>query len=149
MTKNIPKTAFDSLPISVVLGAAGRANAEFEKAAGFKNLRAQYMGILWLVAQSPGHPQGTYAAALHYDLATFGRHVEALVLDGLMNKIQAEHDHRVMELTVTKSGHAALEVAQAQFDQVEDAMRDKLGAKNLSQISDRMHAYLSSVRLGD
>lgn len=149
MTESIPKSAFDGLPINIVLGTVGRANAELEKAAGFKNLRAQYMGILWLVARAPGHPQGVYAAALHYDLATFGRHVEALVLDGLMNKIQADHDHRVMQLTVTQSGERALETAEEQFRQIEAGLRSRLGTKTVTQISDRLNVFLDGARLGD
>lgn len=149
MGKSLPKTVLDEIPFSVLLGTAGRANAEIEKSVGFKNLRAQYMGILWLVSQAPGHPQGVYATALHYDLATFGRHVEALVLDGLMNKVQAEHDHRVMQLTVTKSGEKALAKAMEQFREIEEAARDKLGPKAMSQMSERMHAYLGENQTGD
>lgn len=149
MTKSIPKSTLEGLPVNVVLGTVGRANAELEKAAGFRNLKAQYMGILWLVSRLPGLPQGVYAAALHYDLATFGRHVEALVLDGLMNKIQADHDHRVMQLTVTQSGEAALETAESKFSEIEVGLNERLGSKTVAQITERLQNYLDVARDGD
>lgn len=105
-------------------------------------MRAPFLGILWLVNADPGHAQGEYAAALHYDLATFGRHVEALVHDGLMLKTQAESDHRVMELRLSDLGRESLRRNLPAMLEVDRQVSDRMGDDDYRELSRLLKRYL-------
>ena len=134
------------VPFSTLLGSAGRAIFEVEKRLAAQPLRASFLGILWLVNSAPGHAQGEYAAALHYDLATFGRHVEALVGRGLMEKTQAESDHRVMELRVSDQGRQSLQIHLAGMREIETVIEQNLGSEGYRELVRLLQAYLDTLR---
>lgn len=133
-------------PFGTLLGSAGRAVSEVEKRLGVHSIRAPFLGILWLVNSEPGHAQGEYAAALHYDLATFGRHVEALVGQGLMEKTQAESDHRVMELRVSDQGRDSLRTHLSAMREIDRRVEQDLGRDDYLELTRLLKAYLDTHR---
>ena len=134
------------VPFCALLGSAGRAISEVEKRLAAQPLRASFLGILWLVNSEPGHAQGEYAAALHYDLATFGRHVEALVGQGLMEKTQAESDHRVMELRVSDKGRESLRAHLPAMREIDRQVEQDLGGDGYQELVRLLKAYLELHR---
>ena len=148
MVRGKVKTALSlkasDVPFCTLLGSAGRAVSEVEKKLGAHPIRAPFLGILWLVNSEPGHAQGEYAAALHYDLATFGRHVEVLVGQGLMEKTQAENDHRVMELRVSDQGRESLRTHLASMREIDRQVEHDLGRDDYRELARLLKAYLGT-----
>ena len=144
--KSVVSLTDSDAPFCTLLGSAGRAVAEVEKRLGAHPIRAPFLGILWLVNAEPGHAQGEYAAALHYDLATFGRHVEALVGQGLMEKTQAENDHRVMELRVSEEGLESLRTHITSMRAIDERVEQQLGREDYLELERLLKAYLEAQR---
>lgn len=136
------------VPYCTLLGSAGRAVSEVEKRLRLQPIRAPFLGILWLVNAEPGHAQGEYAAVLHYDLATFGRHVEALVGQGLMEKTQAENDHRVMELRLSDRGRESLRAHLSSMREIDRQVEQDLGSESYRELTRLLQAYLESHQSG-
>jgi DNA-binding MarR family transcriptional regulator len=130
------------VPMGALLGSAGRAVVEAEKQLGLQTIKAPLLSILWLVKTEPGHAQGEYAAALHYDLATFGRHVEALVADGYMSKTQADYDHRVMELRLTAKGDEKIAEKMAVVDRMDGQIATAMGNEDFQRLKTLLSLYL-------
>jgi DNA-binding MarR family transcriptional regulator len=141
LKRSIGLTAPDT-PFGALLGSAGRAINEAEKGLGLQSIKAPFLSILWLVNAEPGHAQGEYAAALHYDLATFGRHVEALVGDGYMLKTQAEHDHRVMELRLTPKGEAKIAEKMKIVNRMDAQVASAMGHEDFQRLKTLIGRYL-------
>jgi DNA-binding MarR family transcriptional regulator len=135
-------------PFSAILGSAGRAIIEAEKSLGLQTIKAPFLSILWLLNAEPGHAQGEYAAALHYDLATFGRHVEALVADGYVHKTQADHDHRVMELRLTTKGEAKIAEKMKVVRRMDGQVSEALGADDFQKLKSLLGRYLRNFDRG-
>jgi DNA-binding MarR family transcriptional regulator len=129
-------------PFGAILGSAGRAVVEAEKNLGLQTIKAPFLSILWLLNAEPGHAQGEYAAALHYDLATFGRHVEALVSEGYVHKAQAEHDHRVMELRLTAKGEAKITEKTRTLKRMDSQVAEAMGAEDFQRLRTLLGRYL-------
>jgi DNA-binding MarR family transcriptional regulator len=129
-------------PLAALLASAGRAATEAEKRLELKSIKPPFLSILWLIDSEPGHAQGEYAAALHYDLATFGRHVEALVSDGYLIKTQAEHDHRVMELRLTAAGEAKIREKGALLHRLDTILSDAMGRDEVQRLRRLLASYL-------
>ena len=130
------------VPLGAMLGSAGRAIVEAEKRLGLQTIKAPFLSILWLVNAEPGHAQGEYAAALHYDLATFGRHVEALVADGYMEKRQAEYDHRVMELRLTLKGEDKIAEKMRIVNRMDGQISNAMGSEDFQRLKTLLSLYL-------
>jgi len=130
------------VPLGALLGSAGRAIVEAEKALGLQTIKAPYLGILWLINAEPGHAQGEYAAALHYDLATFGRHVEAMVADGYIEKRQADYDHRVMELRLTPKGEAKIAEKMVIVNRMDGEIAGAMGNEDFQRLKTLLSLYL-------
>lgn len=129
-------------PLAALLASAGRAASEAEKRLQLKTIKPPFLAILWLIHSEPGHAQGEYAAALHYDLATFGRHVEALVADGYLTKTQAEHDHRVMELRLTAAGDAKIREKMQIMRRLEAQVAEAIGSEEVQRLRRLLATYL-------
>lgn len=130
------------VPLGALLGSAGRAVVEAEKALGLQTIKAPYLAILWLVNAEPGHAQGEYAFALHYDLATFGRHVEAMVADGYIEKRQAEYDHRVMELRLTPKGEDKIAEKMLIVNRMDGEIAAAMGNEDFQRLKTLLSVYL-------
>lgn len=134
--------ASPDVPLGALLSSAGRAVVESEKRLGLQTIKAPFLSILWLINADPGHAQGEYAAALHYDLATFGRHVEGLVADGYLEKTQAEYDHRVMELRLTPAGEAKIAEKMKIVTRMDTQVADAMGRDELKRLKSLLARYL-------
>ena len=130
------------VPLGALLSSAGRAVVEAEKRLGLQTIKAPFLSILWLVNSEPGRAQGEYAAALHYDLATFGRHVEAMVADGYMTKTQADYDHRVMELRLTGKGEAKIAEKMQIVNRMDGQIASAMGNEDLQRLKTLLSLYL-------
>ncbi len=138
-----------NVPLGALLSSAGRAVIEAEKNLGLQTIKAPFLSILWLIHTDPGHAQGEYAAALHYDLATFGRHVEALVADGYLHKSQAEYDHRVMELRLTAAGEAKIAEKTKIVARMDAQVEEAMGREDMMRLKTLLARYLEVYeRLG-
>jgi DNA-binding MarR family transcriptional regulator len=133
-------------PLGALLGSAGRAILEAEKRLGLQTIKAPFLSILWLVHAEPGHAQGEYASALHYDLATFGRHVEALVMDGYVAKTQADYDHRVMELRMTPRGEAKVSEKMRLVNRMDAQIASSMGQEDFNRLKVLLARYLDEQR---
>ena len=131
-----------NVPLGALLSSAGRAVIEAEKNLGLQTIKAPFLSILWLIHTDPGHAQGEYAAALHYDLATFGRHVEALVADGYLHKSQAEYDHRVMELRLSTAGEAKIAEKMKVVNRMDSQVEEAMGRDDLMRLKALLARYL-------
>lgn len=129
-------------PMAALLASAGRAISDAEKRMGLQTIKAPFLSILWLVHHAPGHAQGEYAAALHYDLATFGRHVESLVASGYITKTQASYDHRVMELKPTPAGIDKIHEKMATLNRMDGQIAEAMGPEDFQTFKALLSAYL-------
>lgn len=89
----------------------------FEDAAvkkqGRHALTAGEMHIIERIGQRPGASMGDTAARLGVTMGTLTVSVNRLVYKGFVTRERAPHDGRVVQLKLTKSGHAAFRLHAA------------------------------------
>ena len=85
------------------------------------------LGVLWLVDLDPGHTQADYARFQRRDLTTFGRIVDKLERQKLLQRKNSEEDRRANHLSLTDQGRKVLKAGKERALKVERELFSVLG----------------------
>ncbi len=105
-------------------------------------VKPPFMGVLLMIARHPGIRQGLCAEALGFDATTFGRHIDRMVRDGLLEREVSERDRRAVSLRLAERGRAALNDARPAVRKLESDMRRRMGDANWDKLTELLEQFL-------
>jgi DNA-binding MarR family transcriptional regulator len=113
---------------SALWNAARRLGLEEEKLFRPLQIDTTRLTLLWMLSDDPGQAMSIYAKRSGMDLATFGRHIDAMVGQELVSKVFDNFDSRKRILELTDQGREALGRQLAHYREFEEDLRRRVGA---------------------
>ena len=118
---------------SALWNAARRLSLEEEKLFRPLQIDTSRLTLLWMLNDEPGHAMSIYAKKSGMDLATFGRHIDALVSQELVSKVFDSGDSRKRILELTPAGRDTLERHLSEYRQFEEDLRGRIGTSEFDE----------------
>ncbi|MDW4496926.1 hypothetical protein R5H30_02950 [Sulfitobacter sp. D35] len=130
-------------PLGGYLGDAARR--VFEQEAASLDNHGQLppmLTLMWHIHREPGRPISHYAALMSLDLASIGRYVNALVDDGLVEKVTADDDQRKRMLRLLPAGTALLAEQRTAYRDYEKQVRARVGGRDYDKLVAALKVFL-------
>lgn len=132
----------ETLPGLYMQAAARFAQRLDSEACGQNMVKPPFIGVLHMVGQHPGIRQGLCAEALGFDATTFGRYIDRMVRDGLLEREVPERDRRAVSLRLTEIGRAAVAEARPVVRELETDVRRRMGDANWDKLTELLEQFL-------
>ncbi|HXW38357.1 MAG TPA: MarR family transcriptional regulator, partial [Acidimicrobiales bacterium] len=121
----------DTTPLPALLRGAWRTYVDAVRGAmadaGFDDLPRNGAYVVGAIAGA-GLPLGRVVDQLGVSKQAAGQLVDALVLRGYLDRVPDPTDRRRLTISLTARGEAAAAVARRAIAEVDDAVRDRVGA---------------------
>lgn len=136
-----PDEIAPGLLLQVAARKAQTLDAEMCRVAPIK---PPYMGVLFTIGRYPGIRQGTCAEMLGYDATTFGRYIERMVRQNLVERSVPSEDRRAVCLKLTTSGEVAQQQCTPILSDLEADVRQRMGEEEWNQLNKLLVRFLDA-----
>ncbi len=101
-----------------------------------------FIDVLCMIERHPGIRQGLCAESLGFDATTFGRYVDRLARNDLVQRDIPKNDRRSVTLSLTARGRQTLADCRPVMRDLENEMRDRMGAEDWAKLSELLERFL-------
>ncbi|WP_018700673.1 MarR family winged helix-turn-helix transcriptional regulator [Amorphus coralli] len=121
----------------------------FFEMLGEHDMRPGEYSVLSVIAENPGIRQGVLAQKLIIKRAHITKLVRAFEDKGLVSRRIPDEDRRVVELTLTRKGHAFLDARRPLFSEFEKVVPEGMSVAERDQLVRLLQKYLGLAESED